>query len=69
MTRRHMGDLLTIGQVWERRRDGEQLRVKQVYRREHLALMVSVADGSRRLVRFTDLRRYWRNNSEAPDAP
>jgi hypothetical protein len=57
-TRTATRDLVTIGQVWERKRDHLTFTVRQVWRTDRQVRLVS---GEERVtVSFSDLRRFWR---------
>lgn len=59
-TRTSMRELVTIGQTWRRKRDGQVYRVRQVWRTDRIAGLIS-EDGTERLqVPLSDLRRLWR---------
>jgi hypothetical protein len=60
-TRTSMRELVTIGQVWTRKRDGKAFTVRQVWRTDRLARMLEVSPTfETTTVSLSDLRRLWR---------
>jgi hypothetical protein len=62
-----MRDLVTIGQVWEHRKNG-RVRVVQVHRADQQVQVMAVDPIGIRgslLINFRDLKRYWRRVEDA----
>ena len=65
-----MRDRLAIGQRWQRRRDRQIARIRQIHRPDRLAELELLdplpATKSVLLVAFSDLRTKWRALDETP---
>ena len=57
-----MRELVTIGQVWTRKRDRQAFKVRQVWRTDRLAGLISEDETERIQVPLSDLRRFWKLN-------
>jgi hypothetical protein len=63
---RRMRDRVAPRQMWttKRRRDGQQVRIRSVHRKERRVDVIDAA-GQRFQLTFSELRRYWRQADEA----